>query len=202
MFRGSRRYTQLRNRLFELRKNLLSFLPEPPVSKTTYNDQELDLTRAYIVLAHAEIEAFCEDIVRERVRSAKGAFDKTGRVTPVMRKMVSYYVGKNRRPWTDVRAPSSDIAEKASQSHLAAVNENNGIKRANLEKLLYPLGVLDSHMDVIWLAQMDSFGSARGRVAHNTIGASIAPDPLTELINVNQLLTGLLKLDRVLSRFR
>ena len=98
--------------------------------------------------------------------------------------------------------PSADVVEKASQSHLSAINENNGIKRANLEKLLYPLGVLDRHMDTTWLAQMDSFGGKRGSVAHSSSRAVVAPDPLTELTTVNQLLLGLLSLDRVLGGLR
>jgi hypothetical protein len=57
MSRGSQRYLVLKRRLSQLDQNLLYFLPPPPHSKTTYTSQELDLTRAYIVLVHAEIEA-------------------------------------------------------------------------------------------------------------------------------------------------
>jgi hypothetical protein len=202
MPRGSNRYMQLKRRLHELRNHLLPFLPEPPVSKVLYNVQEIDSTRAYIVLAHAEIEAFCEDIVREKARTAKGSFDVAGRVTPVLRRIVSYYVGKNRRSWSDVRTPSADVVEKASQSYFSAINENNGIKRTNLEKLLYPVGVLERHMDTTWVAQMDSFGGKRGRLAHSSVRAGVAPDPLTELTTVNQLLDGLLALDRALAGLR
>ena len=58
MARGSKRYTELKRRLSNLRQNLLGFLPPPPKSKTSYSPQELDLTRSYVLLAHAEIEAF------------------------------------------------------------------------------------------------------------------------------------------------
>lgn len=202
MARGSRRYIQLKSRLRELRTNLLSFLPEPPVSKTLYNDQELDSTRAYIVLAHAEIEAFCEDIVRRKAKTAKGAFDRGRGVTPVLRKIVSYYVGKNLRPWSDVQTPSPDIVERASQSHLSTIQQNHGIRPSNLEKLLYPIGVVETRMDTTWLAMMDSFGTKRGGVAHSTVRAVTSPDPLTELTTVEHLLHGLLRLDRLLGKLR
>ncbi len=202
MVRGSKRYTQLRTRLHELRMHLLPFLPEPPISKILYNDQELDSTRAYIVLAHAEIEAFCEDIVRDKATTAKNTFDAAGRVTPVLRRIVSYHVGKNQRSWSEVRTPSADVVEKALQSHFTAINNNHGIKRTSLERLMYPLGVLERHMDATWLAQMDSFGRKRGSVAHSSVRTAKAPDPLSELTTVNQLLSGLLLLDRVLGGLR
>jgi hypothetical protein len=73
------------------------------------------------------------------------------------------------------------------------------VKRKNLENLLYPLGIPDSHLNTTWLAQMDSFGQKRGVWAHNAAGVQQAPDPLTELTEVGRILIGLLDLDRILS---
>lgn len=202
MARGSKRYIQLEARLSELQRNLLSLLRKPPISKTHYNDQELDSTRAYIVLTHAEIEAFCEDIVRKKARSARERFDRGMGVTPVLRRIVSYHVGKNQKSWSDVRTPTADVVERASQSHLTTIQQNQGIKRSNLKKLLFPLGVLETEMDVTWLALMDSFGRERGGVAHSSVRIGTAPDPVTELTTVNQLLAELLTLDRVLGRMQ
>ena len=202
MPRGSKRYGRLRSRVAELQNNLLPFLPVPPASRTAYTDQELDATRAYIVLAHAEIEAFCEDIVRNRAISAKTFFDNAGQVSTVLRRLVSYYVGKNRRSWSEVRAPSPSTVTSAAESHFAAIRDNNGIKRTNLERLLYPLGVVEAQMNTTWLAQMDSFGARRGDVAHRDVGAVTAPDPLSEVTAVGHLLVGLLTLDRILGQLR
>src|SRR6266404_4400647 len=95
---GSRRYADLARRVQELGQHLLSFLPPPPaLSKTTYTPQELDLTRSYIVLVHAEIESFCEDLVIEKASKARQEFKANGRVTPILRRMIAYYVGKNRK---------------------------------------------------------------------------------------------------------
>jgi len=202
MPRGSKRYVQLASRLAELQRNLLPFLPVPPAYRTTYIDQELDATRAYIVLAHAEIEAFCEDIVNEKAKTAKDLFDSHQRVTPVLRRIVSYYVGKNRKSWSEVRTPSADTVRSASESHLTTVRENNGVKRQNLERLLYPLGVVDAHMNATWLAEMDSFGAKRGDMAHRSGGVVTAPDPPGEVATVGRLLVGLLTLDRALGGLR
>lgn len=202
MPRGSQRYLQLRSRLGELQNNLLPFLPVPPSSRILYTNPELDAARAYIVLCHAEIESFCEDLVKAKASAAKYSFETTGRITPVLRRLLSYYVGQKRRSWSDVRIPSADIVKSASESHFTAIRDNHGIKRLNLERLLYPLGVFEAQLDSIWLAQMDSFGAKRGDIAHRSGGLVTPPDPPGEVKTVNQLLLGLLTLDRILGRLR
>ncbi len=202
MARGSRRYVGLRRRLEELRRHLLYFLPPPPQSKTSFTDRELDLTRSFIVLAHAEIEAFCEDSALAKARAAKQMFHVHGKVTRVQRRIVSYHVGRKGWPWNEVTRPSLQTIDSAFQSYSDAIQNNHGIKRINLEKLLFPLGVVDSRLNATWLAQMDSFGLKRGDWAHKSIKALNPPDPGSESATVNQLLQGLLVLDRVLSRLR
>lgn len=202
MTRGSKRFTDLRHRLEELRGNLLAFLPPPPHSKTNYSARELDLTSSYIVLAHAEIESFCEDRVMEKAMRAFEEFTKKNKVTPILRKMVVHYIVKKGRSWTDVRAPSMETVQLASQSYRDTVRGNNGVRQGNLEKLLFPIGLTEFASNTTWLAQMDSFGSNRGDRAHNSMRALNPPDPATELANVKQILDGLLELDRMVSRLR
>jgi RiboL-PSP-HEPN len=202
MVRGSKRFTDLKHRLEELRDNLLSFLPPPPQSKTSFSPKELDLTSSYIVLVHAEIESFCEDLVKEKVTKAIGEFTRKKRVTPILRRMIVHYVVKSGKSWSDVRNPTPATVHSASQSHRETVSKNNGVKQSNLEKLLFPLGLTELASDATWLAQMDSFGTNRGSRAHRSTRALNPPDPATELANVNQMLEGLLKLDRMLSRLK
>ena len=116
--------------------------------------------------------------------------------------MVAYYVAKNQRAWSEVVLPSNNVVELALQSYKSVVHDNQGIRQRNLEKLLFPIGVIGAHLSTTWLAQMDSFGSNRGTWAHKSARALNPPDPLSELTTVNQLLQGLLNLDRVLSRLR
>ncbi|MBN1461762.1 MAG: hypothetical protein JXA57_19705 [Armatimonadetes bacterium] len=202
MARGSRRFTELKRRLVELRGHLLSFLPPTPGSKTGYTSRELDLTRSYVVLVHAEIEAYCEDLVMEMVKKARHQYDSQKNVTPVLRRIIAYYVGKKDRSWSDCRTPSGDVVYQAFTSYMERIRSNHGIKRENLEKLLYPLGVSEPALSTTWLAQMDSFGSDRGGWAHKSIKALNPPDPASELAKVSQLLQGLLDLDRMVVRMR
>jgi hypothetical protein len=173
------------------------------MSKTSYTPQELDLTRSYILLAHAEIEAFCEDLATAKAQSARETYDKFGKVTPSLRRILSYYVGKQRRSWSDVLNPPADIVRSAWQSHLSTIQSNNGVKRADLEKLFYPVGIIEPHFDATWLTQMDLFGSNRGGWAHKSImGVVNLPDPASEVYAVEKLLKGLSKLDQRMSRMR
>jgi hypothetical protein len=183
----------------DLDESLLSFLPMPPASKITFSSSELDMTRAYIVLVHAEIEAFCEDIALAKAFKARDDFRTHSRVSPVLRKLVAYYALKQNRPWSDVLHPQGAVVDSAFMSYSETIRQNHGIKQENLEKLFYPLGVVASHFNTTWIAQMDTFGSNRGTWAHKSIRAFNPPDPLSERANVAVLLTGLLDLDRRLS---
>ena len=199
---ASRKYADLRRRLAELRKHLLFFLPSPPQSKTTYSAQECDLTRCYILLAHAEIENFCEDLALERPEGRSSCFTLPVAFRRCCEKSWPYYVAKEKRSWSEVNIPSTVVVESALNSYFSVVYENHGVKRQNLEKLLYPLGVLESKLNATWLANMSSFGANRGTWADKSIKAANAPDPQTEASKVDQLLQGLLQLDRVVSRLR
>jgi hypothetical protein len=202
MRKGSNKYRRLAKRLDQLRNHLLFFLRNHPVSSLLYSDEELDFTRAYIVLAHAEIEAFCEEIVQKKAQDAKAAFDNNHKVQPILRRMVTYYAVKNGKSWGNVMNPSVDVVNSAFQSYQDRVRKNHGVKIENLEKLLFPLGIQDRHLSSTWLADMDSFGSDRGAIAHTSIGVQRPPDPVIQLNNVARLLSGLLDLDRIFGRLR
>lgn len=202
MAHGSKRYVALKRRLDELGQHLLSFIPPPPHSKTTYTAQELDLTRSYIVLVHAEIESFCEELATLKARRAKQEFVSRGTVTPVLRRLVAYYIGKSRKAWNEVQRPSPQVVDSASNSFLDNIRDNHGVKQENLERLFFPLGVPEPKLNPTWLAQMNSFGTNRGGWAHKSVRALNPPDPHTERTTVNQLLNGLLDIDRIISRLK
>ena len=199
---GSMEYRNLKRRLDELRGHLLYFVPSPPISSTFYSPQELDSTRAYVVLAHAEIEAFCEALVLKKVIAAKTLYDNSGDLRPSLRRLISYHVAKKGTSWHKALTPAPDVVQEACESFSSVVRDNHGIKRKNLGKLLFPIGVLEPNIDATWLANMDSFGATRGVWAHNSIRTQQPPDPLTQLNAVSLLLQGLLQLDKALRRIR
>ena len=207
MPKGSQSYRHLVSRLGQLRKHLLPFLPDPPLpplSRLSYTNAEFDSTRAYVVLSHAEIEAYCEELALRKAQGAKVQFDTNGVVQPVLRRMVGYYVARNGKSWDNVAAPPPDVVASATESFKSVVRGNHGVKINNLEKLFFPLGICDRHLVRLqtWLAQMNSFGERRGSFAHSSIGVQQQPDPLSQLTTVNQLLNGLEELDRIFGRLR
>lgn len=199
MKKGSKRYQNLVARLGELRKNLLSFLPDPPASKLTYSDQELDLTRAYVVLAHAEIESFCEEIASTKANAAQSKYQKSNSVSPCLRRLIAYHIAKKGKCRDNVSNPKTEVVTATLASFTETVKKNHGLKRANLEKLFYPLGAKEVYLDPTWMVQMDAFGSQRGGWAHTSVKTQQPPDPLSELKSVLLLLPGLKKLDEDLA---
>lgn len=197
---GSKRYRGLVARLNDLQKHLLAFLSAPPVSKVQYSEQELDFTRAYVVLAHAEIEAFCEDLASAKASAARDAYNVSGKIRPTLRRLISYLVAKNGKSWQLVLSPTAEIINAALQSHADGVKNNHGVRRMHIEKLFFQLGVHEARLDPTWLLQMDTFGSTRGGWAHSSIKTQQPPDPLSELNNVLQLLPGLKGLDESIGK--
>ncbi len=202
MATGSIRYRSLAARFAQLRKNLLGFVPDPPVSQLRYSEAELDATRAYIVLAHAEIEAFCEQIALAKVIAAKAAFDNRQAVSPCLRRIICYQVGSKHESWSEVLNPPVTRVESAFNFYQTLVRDNHGIKRRNLHKIFFPIGIVEADFNPTWIAQMDSFGLVRGGWAHGSIATLRPPDPLTQLQAGRHLMVGLLALDRVVARLR
>ena len=195
------KYQLLEKRLGDLKTHLLSFLPKPPASKTSYSAEELDLTRSYVVLAHAEIEFFCEELALDTAQRALNKFVTNNKISLVLRKIVAYYVGRQRASWRDTITPSQGTVDTAFKSYKGDVDGNNGLKTQNLHKLFHPLGLMD--LDAAWLGVMNSFGSKRGNLAHKGLKAQNQLDAQTELRRVERdLLPGLRKIAREIKKLK
>ena len=81
------------------------------------------------------------------------------------------------------------------------IDQNHGIREENLSKILFPIGIEPWSLDNVWLTTMDSFGRARGSVAHTSVKTQQPIDPETEFTRIAKLiLPGLKKLDKKISR--
>lgn len=201
----SARYKQLLKRISELDANLL-----PAVSPTgTYTQAEYDRTRAYRVLAHAEIEACLEDLVHDVADQAFRRWAKDGRSRRPLLGLLAYHEGALQiRPiLRTVGAPPEQIKDKAQRAKDDFCNRvrttNNGIREQNVLAMLLPVGVALSDIDNAWLATIDSFGLDRGRTAHQSAAkATLLPDPATERATVGQIVAGIGSLDSKLRPLR
>lgn len=194
----SRRFKQLVKRLQTLRSHLLPAAFSPVGD---YTDREYDLARAYLVLAHAEIEAYCEDRGTKIAQRAHGGFQRKGRKSAVLIQLLKFHHGESRKQWIPVDRSAARIDSAVNYYLKSVIDQNHGIREEHLSKILFPIGINPTNLDSVWLATMDSFGRSRGAVAHTSVKTQQPIDPLTELNRINaQILPGLKKLDKKFSR--
>lgn len=188
----SRRFKVLVVRLDELRGRLLP----PKFSQTgQYSAAQYDMAKAYVLLVHAEVEAFLEDRSREKAKKLEKVWRTKARRTKGLRRLIQAHNIDSRHPWKPIEW-STDRVQKALNFYFGLINTNNGIKELDIFKLFYPLGVGYESLDATWLANMNSFGVVRGSFAHGSIKTHQPVDPQNELNKVKQLVKGLSRLDR------
>lgn len=165
-----------------------------------YSAREYDLARAYVVLAHAEIEAYCEDRGRGVAARAQHLWQKKNRYGRTLVQIMKFHNISKRQPWKAIDKSPARV-KAALNSYLNSVKQNHGIKEENLFNIFFPIGIEATDLDTVWLATMDSFGTARGAVAHTSVSTQQPVDPATEYNRImNDILPGLRKLDRKIKR--
>lgn len=204
------RFRVLCKELNRLKKQLL-----PSLSPTgSYSDRQLARTLAYRVLAHAEIESYLEDRVWEAVIEAKSNWDGLGKVHRTLICLVAFSGQAMDKP-PDTLTPTKPnktlpqekikISKKidlAINCFRRVINENHGVKEANLLALLLPIGIDSDDLDPALLATMNTFGEQRGLVAHSSATAYRTirpPDPATEHNTVKQIIQGLSQVDELIN---
>jgi hypothetical protein len=184
----SRRYRLLELRLGQLRRRLL---PKAFSPIGYYNDIQLDRARGYRLLAHAEIEAFLEERASEVVTRVFNLWlnDRKPRHTVVC--LLAHF-----RPGEKSFATVAEAVGFCFGKFNQTIKDNNGIKQENLQKFLPPVGIDWALMDGTWLSTLNSFGTARGEVAHSSVRVHQPIDPMGEYDTVsNKILPGLKDLD-------
>jgi hypothetical protein len=177
-----------------------NFLPE--ISPTgSYSARQYDRVRAYVVLVHAEMESFVEELVTQALVAARARWVTTGRTGKCVAALMMY----NAR---EISVPAELGKQKAIQTfgavvskvisdHEKAVLHNHGIREFNLLKMLLPIGVLEHELDLVWLGDVNSFGQNRGIVAHTSARAvQTLPDPADARGQVAAVLSGLVDLEQ------
>jgi len=205
---ASLRFRELCKRLHELRRH---FLPLNFSPTGTYNDRVRDRARGYRLLAHAEIEAFIEDIAKNALVAQTSSWKKTRKATTlIVSFLASYHAGfssceddPTTLPVTSrplVKERVDEAIDKAMTQYMHRLADNHGVRLDNLRRLLLPIGVELVALDQTWLTNIDEFGKRRGEVAHKAVGVQQAIDPQTEYQQVQALIDGLKELDGIVAR--
>ncbi|WP_274803913.1 hypothetical protein [Pseudoalteromonas rhizosphaerae] len=185
-------YNNLQARLSELRINLL---PEEFDDLGNYDNKELDMVKGYMLLVHSEIEYYFESICHKFVDLQVNEFRTSYEPNLCTMALLAYSklewdISLEQTTLPSIQSSSlsqtlKTIITKMAKEYNAIINGNHGVKEKNLLKLIAPTGTLDS-FPVDELANFDTLGSERGRLAHISgrhIGIQI--DPKTQLSNLN-----------------
>ena len=84
-----------------------------------------------------------------------------------------------------------------------ATGENMGVRRANVLRLLLPVGIPEREIDPAWLQKIDAFGQTRGSMAHSPRGRVRQPvDPKGEFDTVSDIIEGIRVIDETLKQMK
>jgi hypothetical protein len=194
----SRRFKALLSRLGSLK---VHFLPAQfnPIGK--YSRREYDLARGYVVLAHAELEAYIEDRATEIAKRAENSWQTKGRHSQVIRKICTSHTLRSNQPWLPFTKDPKRIAS-ALQGYKALIDSNHGIKEVNLLRLIFPLGIQYQSVDAGLLDDLETFGSFRGGIAHSSIKTQQPIDIEGQYKKVEAIIKRLKVLDRKINNLR
>jgi hypothetical protein len=198
----SSRFITLTKELNRLKKQ---FLPKINL-EGTYSDRQLALMMAYRVLCHAEIEAYLEDRVTEVVIHAKKDWKNGGKISRTLLSLLAFSGHMMDEPPKKIIAQKGmkidEKIESAINFFKQKINQNHGIKEANILALLLPIGIDSDDLDPVLMATLNTFGAQRGLVAHSSATyyrMQQQPDPSNELNRVQQISQGLLQIDRLIN---
>ena len=168
---SSGEYQYLEHRLVELRAQFVDF--EIPLDREP-NSDELSNIAAFKLLIHAEVQTYIEDRI---IRAINESVDEWCNKKQMSRCVLNLLLG-----WSD----ASGGAEKYPTVHdisglnrtikmcanrvIREISDNNGIKREAFLWLSFAAGIFSDEIDSTLLNELQSFGKARGDVAHKSIG--------------------------------
>lgn len=180
----SANFSNLTSSVLELKRIYLDGALAAPVP--TADHQEL--ARAFVTLAHAELEYYVEEACRELASEAlqAGAAGNYGRASVALigfsgmeslRAGSTLSIGKKKAP----RLLSARLGA-AHGALIRTIDGNNGVREKHLASIVIPLGLDANCIDNTWLNELDAFCSSRGAFAHmsrtSQRGSHLAVNPL------------------------
>jgi hypothetical protein len=209
----STRYRGLVDEIKRLREDLL---PVRFNRSGRYSRKDETKTLSYRVLVHAEIEAYLEDRVWDIALEAVKIWKEKNKVSKIILALLAFSGRLMEKPpnsmypeqqsqtdkW-DEKIKLSKKIDLAMNDFHRVLEQNHGIKEENVMSMLLPIGVDCEDLDVVLLADLNSYGESRGIVAHKSSQAYRTQqqlDPNEELKKVKTLVKDLNKIDSLLNK--
>lgn len=141
-------------------------------ANTPPTEIELELTRAFITLFHAEVEQYFESICQAILNETIGHFNNDS-ITLAAVGLIAF--GKlDERNSGDAIVPTPKkkvrkITERfrdAAAAHEEVISKNHGISQGYMACLFSPLGLTTNLIDPGWVSELQNLADKRGDFAH------------------------------------
>ncbi|MGE3313527.1 MAG: HEPN domain-containing protein [Planctomycetaceae bacterium] len=203
-------FNELKQRVDELGSHLLPAIK----SNLTYTGAEYDCVRAYILLVHAEIEAYLEQRVQDEIDHRIDKWETSRAASVVLMGLLAFHKGEWVGPIDSLTSPNGgdknptwfnrDVDRRLKQCRtqtVASLKKNNGVKAVDILQMLLRLGFRVDDIDPDLISKLDVLGTDRGKIAHNAVRAVTAlPDPSLAKSKVTEILAKLKDLDGAISK--
>ena len=164
----SAHFSNLASSVQELKRIYLDGALTAPVPSADHQE----LARAFVTLAHSELEYYAEEACRQLASEAfnAGVAGSYSRATIALigfsgleplRAGSTLSVGKKKAP----RLLSMRLGA-AHAALIRTIDGNNGVRERHLAAIAIPLGLDADRIDNTWLNELDAFCSFRGAFAH------------------------------------
>ncbi|MDA1834947.1 HEPN domain-containing protein [Bacillus cereus] len=142
----------------ELLDEFIAQFTEGPEKGRNYIEYMIFL-RSYILLCHAAIEEFIEQTAKYYFEESIKLYNSSKNINSILK----WFILKsefNNKKFTDKNF--DEIIKDLKDDYFQSINENHGIKRHNLEKIFFKIGIEDISFEVF-----ESLGEMRGKFAHH-----------------------------------
>lgn len=182
------KYKQLELRIKTIQKNL--DFKQSPSGITAIQSDKL---RAIIVLSHAEIESYIEDLALIKIDEAEAKWKNT-KIADYS--LASLFINHERIETSDTSFTKSF---KIIKEYRKVIEDNHGIKEHNIKNLFGKIGYKIDDFDSVFIANLEAFGGERGTIAHTTATrVTQQMDKSTVLNKINDIVRDLKDFQKVL----
>ncbi|BDU70181.1 hypothetical protein GETHOR_22820 [Geothrix oryzae] len=180
---ASTHFTNLEQSIRELKRVYL----DDALASGSPNTDHQELARAFLTLAHAELEFYVEEALRElAIQSFAGVCAGTFGRPSIALVAFSGLEPKNGGTAlsTGKKKTPRQLAMRFGEAHavlLQRLDRNTGVREKHIASMAIPLGLDSSSIDSTWLNDLDAFCTARGAFAHmsrtTSRGSHLAVNP-------------------------
>ncbi|GEM_PF-1794089 len=192
----SQEFILLETRVEELKKKFMASQLQDEKQDPVAFLPDLEFSAAYKLLVHAEIQDYLEKKARKGLSLIEADVNANGLSTSYFKIVIAIAIPfmndlkiKISHPLNekDFKDAVKSILEKARYF----INNNNGIKNKSFTMLSLMSCSFKDPFDSVLIANLDSYGQARGDVAHRSVkSVQSINSPLSEVGYVEQILKG------------